>query len=80
MNRLLIDAHSFFYTASVPWPLDHDHEVDWSASLNSIETWLNHRVGSRYTQWAWHDSGAAYQIGVAFRWDRDRSLFVLTWS
>ena len=77
--RMLIDRHSFEYTASIPWPSLQQQQLDWELGIRSIEHWLVDRVGSHFTHWAWTDSGTTYQIGVAFRWDQDRTLFVLTW-
>jgi hypothetical protein len=76
--RMLIDRHSFEYTASIPWPL-LQQQLDWELGIRSIEHWLVDRVGPHFMHWAWTDSGAMYQIGVAFRWDQDRTLFVISW-
>jgi hypothetical protein len=74
---MLMDWHRFDYSASVPWPtLDQD----WYRGIEVIEQWLNMVVGPRYVQWAYDDCNILYNIGVAFRWDQDRTLFVLTWS
>jgi hypothetical protein len=53
--------------------------LDWELGIRSIEHWLVDQVGPHFMHWAWADSGTTYQIGVAFRWDQDRTLFVLTW-
>lgn len=77
---MLRDWHAFNFTASVPWPhLDPEHP-DWATGVVAMEIWLNDHVGRRLACWAWNDSGWHYRIGVAFRWDQDRLLFVMTWS
>lgn len=76
---MLVDRHGFLYTASIPWP--HGSRVNaWQEGVHLIDTWLNSHVGVRLCHWAWTDSGSSYQIGVAFKWDCDRLLFLMTWS
>ena len=74
---MLIDRHTFEYTASVPWP--NASPLYWDG-IDIIENWLEIAVGKRFCTWAYSDSGNNYYIGVAFKWDKHRSLFVLTWS
>lgn len=76
---MLIDHHGFSYAASVPWP-HWDQQIDWEQGIREIEAWLNGRVGPWMHNWAWTDSQATSHVGVAFRWDPDRTLFVLTWG
>ena len=75
---MLVDRHGFLYTASIPWP-HHNGVQDWYQGIQAVDRWLTQHVGSRLSHWAWSDSGASYQIGVAFKWDSDRLLFVMTW-
>lgn len=77
---MLRDWHAFSFTASVPWPQVDPEYPDWATGVCALETWLNDHVGRRLSAWAWDDSGWHYRIGVAFRWDQDRLLFVMTWS
>ena len=77
---MYVDRHHFQYTARVPWPKGTSDQIDWVAGIECVENWLNSRIGSHYIKWAWHDSEFTYHIGVAFKWDYDRSLFVLTWA
>jgi hypothetical protein len=74
--QMLVDWHQFAHCARVPWPHADD---DWQQGVRRIESWLTTKVGPRYEQWAWSDSGDAAYIGVAFRWDQNRLLFVMTW-
>jgi hypothetical protein len=77
--RMLVDWHSFEYSASVPWPAA-EKQIDWEVGVRLIENWLNDQVGTYQHNWAWSDSSWCYRIGVAFRWDQDRTLFVLNWA
>lgn len=78
--RLLMDVHPFRYTAQVPWPIVDSQQTDWILGVHLIENWLNTHVGDRLSTWAWNDSGSSYQLGVGFRWEKDKTLFVLKWS
>lgn len=78
--RLLMDIHPFRYTACVPWPMLDSNQVDWDQGVHLIENWLTQTIGSRLSTWAWNDSGDNYQVGVGFRWEQDKTLFVLKWS
>jgi hypothetical protein len=77
---MLVDWHSFEFQASVPWPQSEGAQLDWAWGIHSIESWLQVNVGARLQSWAWSDAGKINNIGVAFRWERDQLLFVLTWS
>ena len=76
---MLVDWHRFPYHAIVPWP-NHEYQQDWVNSLLVVEDWLKQCVGARYAAWAYADCAVLYNIGVAFKWDQDRTLFVLAWS
>jgi len=77
---MLIDYPVFDHTASVPWPDLGQTQIDWELGVRTIETWLDSNVGSHYVKWGWADSGSSRHIGVSFRWDQDRTLFILAWS
>lgn len=78
--RALFDNHSFLYTASVPWPTSDSPQVDWEWGVVTIESWLKQHVGSRLETWAWSDSNYYYHLGVGFRWEQDKTLFILKWG
>ena len=78
--RTLMDLHPFRYTAQVPWPAIDSSQVDWDVGVHLVEKWLMHNVGSRLASWAWDDSGDNYQLGVGFRWEPHKTLFVLRWK
>ena len=77
---MLVDRHTFQYHAQIPWPITNSAQLDWIEGLLSIESWLRECVGPRYANWAYDDCPTLYNIGVAFKWDQDRTLFVLAWS
>jgi len=77
--RYLPDWHDFDYWATAPWP--QWQEVTAGTSVLILESWLNRTVGSHYTAWAWHQVNQEYwEACVAFRWDKHRTLFLLTWA
>jgi hypothetical protein len=47
-----------------------------------MEAWLNRYVGSHYSEWAYHNgtSHDYWQACIAFKRDRNKTLFLLTWS
>lgn len=77
---MLVDWHKFQFHATVPWPMPATTQVDWVQGLYSVEEWLKQCIGPRYSVWAYDDCEIMYNIGVAFRWDEHRTLFMLTWS
>jgi hypothetical protein len=77
---MLIDRHGFVYTASVPWPDEIVATSNWHHGIKIFDNWLRDHVGTRLSDWAWTDSGNSLNVGVAFRWDQDRLLFVMIWS
>lgn len=77
---MLIDNHGFLYQASVPWPFLDGDQLDWESGVRNIETWLDRHVGPWMQNWAWSDSSEISKIGVAFRWDQDRLLFLISWN
>ena len=78
--QMLLDRHSFQYWATVPWPAMAQEQLDWISGIQTVENWLNNRIGPRLKDWAWHDSQQTYRVGVAFKWDQDRLLFVIAWT
>jgi hypothetical protein len=77
---MLVDWHRFPYHATIPWPIYDSDQYDWVESLITVEDWLKQCVGARYATWAYNDCDILYNIGIAFKWDQDRTLFVMTWS
>jgi hypothetical protein len=64
------------YVGSVPWPIAQD-QADWVDQLVSMEQWLDNNVG--LNNWDWVNN-VPQLATVAFRLDRDRTLFLLRWT
>ena len=77
---MLIEHSSFDHLASVPWPQLGLVQMDWIQGVETIQHWLLVNVGPKLSYWAWADSGQANRIGVKFKWDQDRLLFVIAWA
>jgi hypothetical protein len=73
------DLHDFQYVANVHWP-GLAGQVDWVSGVEEVEQWLTGYVGSKYQRWAWHWALECYDVSVAFKYDKHRSLFLLAWS
>ena len=78
--HMLIEHSSFDHLASVPWPHLDLVQLDWIQGVETIQHWLLLNIGPKLSYWTWADSGHANQIGVKFKWDRDRLLFVIAWA
>jgi hypothetical protein len=79
----LPEWHDFEFIAHAPWPLfTDDLQQDWIRSVNTLELWLNRYVGSHHVEWAFHNGTSIdyWQACIAFRRERNRTLFLLTWS
>jgi hypothetical protein len=79
--RMLKDWVPFTYYASVAWPV-LDSQTDWVLGVESVESWLNSRVGSRLQWWAWGYPGHEdhYALALSFKQDSHRLLFCLSWE
>jgi hypothetical protein len=73
------DFHLFEYTASVHWPETSSNQLDWIDGIQDVERWLIDYTGPKYSRWAWNWSPYAYDISVAFKFDKHRTLFLLRW-
>ena len=75
------ELHNFEYIAEVSWPQGTELQLDWITSMMTLTQWLEQYVGPHYSHWAWHtNQTSVYASTVAFRWARDRTLFVLRWA
>jgi hypothetical protein len=74
------------YQAAVPWPVVYSpetHNQDWVESVALIENWLEDRIGHHWVCWTWTCWSLVEKVnycGVSFKYDRDRTLFLLQWS
>lgn len=72
--------HPFEHTASIPWPGRQGEQLDWIIGVHSVELWLAQYVGSKYQRWAWNMGTEVYQVSVAFKYAKHRTLFLLEWA
>jgi hypothetical protein len=79
--QMLVDRHYLPFVASVPWPNNPDQpQVDWINSIGLIENWLLGNIGKHYSDWAWNWAPNPSTVSVAFRWQKDTTLFLLKWD
>ena len=72
--------HDFAHAAEIPWPAGRDTQLDWIIGIHSVEQWLEQYIGSKYQRWAWHMATNCYNVGVAFKYDKHRTLFLIHYS
>lgn len=79
--RALWDHPCLPYRVSAPWPTvsNPSGTVDWVASVDLVESWLEQYVGLHYRDWTWsmwalHNP---YYCGVSFSQERNCSIFLL---
>jgi len=72
--------HNFTYTADIDWPRTELAQMDWITGIQQVEEWLVNYTGPKYSHWTWHTAREIYHIGVAFKYDRHKMLFLLYWS
>ena len=77
----LRDDTEFPYNASVPWPHANNQD-DWVDSMNTLEAWLIRYVGEHHVEWAYAmQHHLEYNTAcIAFREERYKTLFLLTWA
>lgn len=79
----LPEYHDFNYVASVPWPhISTSEQYDWINAIDTLEQWLAKTIGPHYSEWAWARQGDLeyWQACVAFKRERNKTLFLLAWS
>ncbi len=79
----LPEYHDFSYVATVPWPhVANDYQQDWVNAIDTLEQWLDRTIGPHYAEWAWARQAETeyWQASIAFKRDRNRTLFLLAWS
>ena len=74
------DRHDFVYICSIHWPTYTDEQLDWITGITDVEQWLLRYTGPKYQRWAWHLAENSYDISVAFKYDKHRTLFLLNYS
>ena len=73
-------VHDFAHTASIPWPGRQYEQLDWILGIHQVEEWLEQYIGHKYARWNWNMALESYQVCVAFKHDKHKTLFLLTWS
>ena len=79
----LPEYHNFSYIAQVPWPhIYQNYQQDWICAVDTLEAWLNKYAGSHYSEWAYSQQQDMeyWHACVAFRRDKIKTLFLLTWA
>jgi len=79
----LPEHHNFLYVALAPWPINPLYsQQDWIQAINTIEQWLEQYTGPHWVEWAFatHQEQTPGEACVAFRRERNKTLFLLTWS
>ena len=80
----LPELHPFEHIAYATWPtiLAPDQQLDWVTAVETMELWLNQYVGSHYSEWAYHNGTSVdyWQACIAFKRERNKTLFLLRWS
>ena len=72
--------HDFAHTATIPWPGQVGEQLDWIIGIVAVEQWLDKYIGAKYTRWNWNMALESYQVSVAFKYDKHKTLFLLNWS
>lgn len=73
-------VHDFAYTAAIPWPGEQYEQLDWILGVVTVEQWLEQYIGAKYSRWNWNMATESYQVSVAFKYDKHKTLFLLNWS
>jgi hypothetical protein len=80
----LPELHPFEHIAQAPWPviLNPHQQLDWIAAVDEMELWLNRYIGSHYSEWAYHNGTSIdyWYACIAFKRERNKTLFLLTWA
>lgn len=79
MRGYFPDLHNFEYIADIHWPCPRGEQIDWVTGVVSVEDWLLIYTGAKYERRAWHRASDCYNVGVAFKYDKHRTLFLLEW-
>lgn len=71
--------HDFTFIADIRWPTTDD-QLDWITGVTDVEQWLLQYTGPKYQRWAWNWATTHYNLSVAFKFDKHRTLFLLNYS
>lgn len=78
----LPELHNFEYLAEVPWPRIFSQQADWINTVIELEDWLVRYCGPHYSEWAYgQQKNNDYWLAcVAFKRERNKTLFLLQWG
>lgn len=65
------------YQATVKWPKTQP-QIDWIDRVTILENWLTTFIGVEHLDWGWVNH--TIDATVAFKNERNKTLFLLTWS
>jgi hypothetical protein len=77
----LPEYHEFEYRALAPLPICGE-QFNWVESIETLELWLNRFCGPHWAEWAYsqHDHQTCFEACVAFKQERNKTLFLLRWA
>lgn len=79
----LPEYHEFDYIAIAPWPIvAQPYQIDWINAIETIESWLVKYAGQQWQEWAFASAQEQqyWEACIAFRQEKYKTLFLLTWS
>ena len=76
------EQHNFKYLATVNWPQSNTRQQDWVTTMFTLEEWLEQHCGEHYLEWAYAEQPKReyWQACIAFRQERNKTLFLLQWG
>ena len=83
MRMFLPEYHEFEHIAIAPWPVNlSSHQIDWVNAIETVEEWLHKYTGPQWQEWAFATSQEQqyWEACIAFRREKYKTLFLLTWT
>lgn len=74
---------NFAYIAQAPWPVMFpDDQLDWVQAVDTMEQWLTRYIGTQHSEWCYSTGTSCdyWQVCIAFKQARSKTLFLLQWS
>lgn len=79
----LPEYHDFKFIALAPWPKQPlAIQQDWVDAIDTLEQWLERYTGPHLVEWAFGQCQEQqyWEACIAFRREKYKTLFLLTWS
>lgn len=78
----LPEYHDFEHIAIAPWPHYRELQLDWVDAMAELELWLNRYCGAHWSEWAYAQQQHLeyWQACIAFKRERNKTLFLLKWA